>query len=85
MCANNHISPIWPHGTSIRIPRQGLAHIYKWYQARGVGQDQNSTLRSRRKERKGGKRTESILFVFATRTESETAIILAHPAIDAIP
>jgi hypothetical protein len=36
MCADNHISPIWPHGTSIRIPRQGFAHIYKWYQAHGI-------------------------------------------------
>ncbi len=20
MCANNHVSPIWPHATSVRIP-----------------------------------------------------------------
>jgi hypothetical protein len=32
----------------------------------------------------GGKRTESILFVFPTRTATETPVILAHPTENAI-
>jgi hypothetical protein len=55
----------------LRISTSGVS-----YQARGVGRI--------RLDQERGKRTESILFVFAARTESETPIILAHPTVDAI-
>jgi len=75
-----------PFGLTVRLYGsldRGLRISTSGYQAHSVsgsefyfflGLDQNQR----------GKRTESILFVFATRTESETPIILAHATIDAI-
>ena len=59
MCANNHISPIWPHGTSILIPRQGFAHIYKCIEARVWGVASEFFFSGKEKKRENGPKASS--------------------------
>jgi hypothetical protein len=77
--ANNDIAPVRSHAASMHISGHGFAHIYQARHAQG----QKRVYRSRL-ERKRQKRTESVLLILASRTESETAIVLAHAAVDAI-
>jgi hypothetical protein len=78
MCVNDHITPVWSYGTSMRISGQGFAHVYREREARKSWSERGLIVSNSKHF------TESIFFVLATRTESETSVVFAHSSVDTV-